>query len=142
MVAQRVLLVGLLLVGASRQALATAEICGNAIDDDGNGMVDEGCYPTLTTSVCESPLSCGDTGTVSWSTGSLHYDLPADIAPRVPWGPGIGFRRFYTSMYTPPTAGVPNNNDQPMGAPEFTPPLPLKAGSRSAAAGVSRRQGA
>jgi len=87
-------------LGTTR-AHATAEICGNGIDDDGNGLTDEGCYPTLSTGVCESPLSCGDTGMVSWSSGSLHYDLPADIAPAVPYGPGIGFRRFYTSMYSP-----------------------------------------
>ena len=92
-----------LLVGISSRAEATAEICGNDIDDDANGMVDEGCAPTLATGVCESPLSCGETGMVSWSTGSLHYDLPPDIAPRVPYGPGIGFRRFFTSMSTPGT---------------------------------------
>src|SRR6266704_288568 len=81
----------------STTAEATSEICGNGVDDDLNGLTDEGCYPTLTTGVCESPLSCGDTGMISWSTGSLHYDLPPDIAPAVPFGPGIGFRRFYTS---------------------------------------------
>jgi hypothetical protein len=80
-----------------------AEICGNAADDDNNGMTDEGCYPTMTTGVCESPLSCRDTGMVSWSTGSLHYELPPDISPRVPFGPGIGFRRFYTSQHAPGT---------------------------------------
>ncbi|HEY1556548.1 MAG TPA: hypothetical protein VGF94_17050, partial [Kofleriaceae bacterium] len=97
--AHLLLAVGLIAV-AARRAHATSEICGNGIDDDGNGLTDEGCYPTLTTGVCESPLSCGDTGMISWKTGSLHYDLPADIAPAVPYGPGIGFRRFYTSMYT------------------------------------------
>jgi hypothetical protein len=96
-----VALVATSLVLIATPAGATAEICGNGIDDDGNGLTDEGCYPTLSTGVCESPLSCGDTGMVSWSTGSLHYDLPPDIAPAVPWGPGIGFRRFYTSMYSP-----------------------------------------
>ena len=89
------------IVLVSARANATSEICGNSIDDDGNGLVDEGCYPTLTTGVCESPLSCGDTGMVSWATGSLHYDLPPDIAPAVPYGPNIGFRRMYTSMYSP-----------------------------------------
>lgn len=73
----------------STRAYATAEICGNDIDDDGNGLTDEGCYPTQTTGVCESPLSCGDTGMVSWSTGSVHYDVPPDINPQVPFGPGI-----------------------------------------------------
>jgi RHS repeat-associated protein len=83
----------------SSRAFAT-EICGNGIDDDTppNGMTDEGCYPTLTTGVCESPLSCGDTGMVGWRTGSLHYDLPPDIAPNVPYGPKIGFRRYYLSQ--------------------------------------------
>jgi YD repeat-containing protein len=90
-------------VVAAPRVHAQAEVCGNGIDDNNNGLTDEGCYPTLTSGVCESPLSCGETGMMSWSTGSLHYDLPPDIAPAVPYGPGIGFRRFYTSMYT---AGV------------------------------------
>ena len=97
------------------RAEATGEICGNGIDDDGNGLTDEGCYPTLTTGLCESPLSCGDTGMVSWSTGSLHYDLPPDIAPAVPYGPGIGFRRFYTSMYSPSGAEPTTVNHTPLG---------------------------
>ncbi|MEP6862024.1 MAG: hypothetical protein ABJE66_15475, partial [Deltaproteobacteria bacterium] len=97
------LLTALILVGIAGSANATAEICGNDTDDDGNGMVDEGCAPTLTTGVCESPISCGTTGMVSWKNGALHYDLPADISPKVPSGPGIGLRRFYTSMYAPGT---------------------------------------
>lgn len=104
----------MVLLTASR-AHATAEICGNSIDDDGNGLTDEGCYPSLTTGVCESPLSCGDTGLVSWSTGSLHYDLPPDVNPRVPYGPGIGFRRFYTSMYSPSGANPTSVNHTPLG---------------------------
>ncbi|HEY4056817.1 MAG TPA: hypothetical protein VGM39_09415, partial [Kofleriaceae bacterium] len=83
-----------------------AEICGNGTDDDGDGLADEGCYPALTTGVCESPLSCTDTGMVSPILGSSRYQLPADISPRVPYGPGIGLRRFYTSQYAP-TAGSP-----------------------------------
>ena len=92
-----------------------AEICGNDLDDDGNGVVDEGCAPTLTTGVCESPLSCGETGMLSWSTGVLHYDLPADVAPTVPLGPGIGLRRFYTSGFAP-GAGPSSVNHTPLGA--------------------------
>ena len=83
------------------ESARATEICGNGIDDDSNGMEDEGCYPSLATGVCESPLSCAETGMVSWSTGSLHYSIPPDIAPRVPYGPGIGFRRIYTPMFTP-----------------------------------------
>ena len=98
----------------STRAFATTEICGNDIDDDGNGLTDEGCYPTLSTGVCESPLSCADTGMVSWSTGSLHYDLPPDIAPTVPYGPAIGFRRFYTSMYSPGSSPT-SINKTPLG---------------------------
>jgi RHS repeat-associated protein len=85
-------------------ANAAPEICGNGIDDDGDNLADEGCYPTLTTGVCESPLSCGLTGAVSPTTGSLRYSLAPDLAPSVPYGPGIGFRRFYTSQYAPGAA--------------------------------------
>lgn len=110
----RALFVCAILCGSVGSALATAEICGNGIDDDGNGLTDEGCYPTMTTGVCESPLSCTDTGMVSWSTGSLHYELPPDVSPVVPFGPGIGFRRFYMSMYTP-GSNPSTVNHSPMG---------------------------
>jgi RHS repeat-associated protein len=103
-----------LLVTTTR-AHATSEVCGNSVDDDGNGLTDEGCYPTLTTGVCESPLSCADTGMVSWTTGSLRYELPPDINPRVAYGPGIGFRRFYTSMYSPTGANPTSVNHTPLG---------------------------
>lgn len=85
----------------SRVHAQSTEICGNAQDDNDNGRTDEYCYPTLTTNQCESPLSCEDTGMVSPVTGSLRYSLPPDVAPAVPFGPGIGLRRFYTSMYAP-----------------------------------------
>lgn len=74
-----------------------SEICGNGSDDDGDTYADEGCYPALATGQCESPL-CEDTGIVSPLKGALHYALPPDIAPRVPYGPGIGLRRFYLSQ--------------------------------------------
>src|ERR1051326_9006415 len=93
----------------------TAEICGNDVDDDGNGMTDENCAPTLTTGVCENPLSCGETGMVSWKTGALHYDLPPDISPRVPLGPSISFSRFYASMMSPGSNPV-SVNKAPLGA--------------------------
>jgi RHS repeat-associated protein len=96
-------------------AAHATEICGNDVDDDANGMTDEGCAPSITTGVCESPLSCGTTGMVSWSTGALHYDLPPDISPGVPYGPGIGLRRFYTSAYAPGT-GPSSVSHSPMGA--------------------------
>ena len=96
--------IALALILCSASTSFATEICGNGIDDDGNGLTDEGCYPTLTSGVCESPLSCDDTGAVSWATGSLHYTLPPDVTTNVPYGPGIGFRRIYTSMYTPGTA--------------------------------------
>lgn len=99
------------IVVSARPALAT-EVCGNGVDDDADGAADDGCYPTLTTGQCESPLSCSETGMVSPSTGSLRYSLPPDVAPRVPWGPGIGLRRFYLSQYAPGT-----------GAPAYKTPL-------------------
>ena len=82
-----------------------AEICGNATDDDADGMADEGCY-NLSSGQCESPLSCSDTGMVSPILGSLRYQLPPDVAPKSPFGPAVGLRRFYTSKYAP-VAGAP-----------------------------------
>jgi RHS repeat-associated protein len=109
-------LASLVMVAAlSARAHATVEICGNGVDDDLNGLTDENCYSPMVTGVCESPLSCGDTGMVSWSTGSLHYDLPPDIAPQVPYGPGIGLRRFATPSYLPAGAAPSSVNHQPMG---------------------------
>jgi len=34
-------------------------------------------------------------------TGSLHYELPADVAPSSPYGIPLSFRRFYMSQYEP-----------------------------------------
>ena len=65
-------LLSLLALASLVSSAAAAEICGNGIDDDSNGLVDEGCYPSLTTGQCESPLSCADTGDVSPRTGSLR----------------------------------------------------------------------
>ena len=79
-----------------------AEVCGNGLDDDSDGLDDEGCFAQ----VCESPLSCNDTGMVSPLMGALRFQLPPDVAPQVPYGSGIGMRRFYTSMYSP-AAGSP-----------------------------------
>lgn len=84
-----------------------AEVCGNAVDDDGDDLADEGCYSALTTGICESPLSCSDTGMVSPSTGSLHYALPPDVSPGVPYGPGIGLRRFYLSQQSVGATAAP-----------------------------------
>jgi hypothetical protein len=103
---RKLLLAAVCLVSLLASSASAAEICGNGVDDDSDGLEDEGCYPALTTGVCESPLSCGETGMISPSTGSLHYSLPPDVAPRVPWGIGIGLRRFYTSAYDP-GAGAP-----------------------------------
>lgn len=87
----------LVLLGASSVAHA-ADICGNGIDDDSNGLTDEGCW-NLSSGQCESPLSCGETGSVSPKKGVLRYSLPPDVAPKVPYGPGIGFRRTYLSEF-------------------------------------------
>ena len=98
-----VLLAWVFLLASTAEA---AEICGNGLDDDADNLADEGCYPGVVTDVCESPLSCSETGMVSPLLGALRYQLPPDVAPRVPFGPGIGFRRFYTSLYSP-AAGAP-----------------------------------
>ena len=74
-------------------AFATGEICGNGIDDDSNGLTDEGCY-NLSSGQCENPLGCNETGSISPKKGALRYALPPDVAPRVPWGPKLGLSRF------------------------------------------------
>jgi hypothetical protein len=51
---------------------------------------------------CESPMSCAETGDVDPVTGAWVYQLPADIAPTVPFGPRFEFRRTYMSKYAPP----------------------------------------
>ena len=55
---RRTFLVSFALALLTASSAHAAEICGNGIDDDADGLEDEGCYPTLTTGQCESPLSC------------------------------------------------------------------------------------
>ena len=101
MAPQLPLVVAVLATAFTIRTAGAAEICGNGIDDDANGLTDEGCYSPMITGQCESPLSCNETGFVAPLTGSLRHSLPPDVAPRVPWGPGIGLRRFYLSKYAP-----------------------------------------
>ena len=97
-----------------------AEICANGVDDDGDGLADEGCY-NLASGVCESPLSCQETGMVAPLQGNLRYQLPPDVAPKVPFGPGIGLRRFFVSQFwpgisAPPTFQAAGTKDEGTGA--------------------------
>lgn len=92
--------IGLLLFGLEVGAHAT-EVCGDGIDNDANGLTDEGCMPTVTTGVCENPLDCGQTGAVAPKSGALDYVFADDFAPNVPYGPSIALRRTYTSQYAP-----------------------------------------
>ncbi|MCW5803059.1 MAG: hypothetical protein KIT31_11790 [Deltaproteobacteria bacterium] len=89
-------------IALSRTAEAAVEVCGNDLDDDGDGLADNNCASTQSTGVCENPLGCGTTGMVSWSTGALSYALPPDISFRSSFGPQVlNFSRFYTSQYAP-----------------------------------------
>jgi RHS repeat-associated protein len=94
------------LVVAHAASAFAAELCGNGLDDNANGLTDEGCW-NLTSGQCESPLSCGETGSVSPKHGRLRYSLPPDVAPKVPYGPGIGFRRTYLSEFEPSSTTAP-----------------------------------
>ena len=78
-----------------------AEICGDGIDNDADGIADDGCNTTGVTGVCESPLDCSVTGSVAPLTGQLVYSEPPDLAPTVPYGPSIAFQRTYMSKYEP-----------------------------------------
>ena len=82
-------------------AEAAVEVCGDGIDNDSDGIADNGCYPTGVTGVCESPLSCAQTGAVAPISGQLVYHEAVDLAPRVPYGPSIALRRSYMSQYEP-----------------------------------------
>jgi hypothetical protein len=105
---------GILLLGFASTARAqTAEICGNGIDDDGDGFADEGCYPGLTNPLVDSPLSTADTGLISPSKGALYYAMPPDIAAKVPYGPSLALRRTYVSMNSP--GATPPVSRKPMG---------------------------
>ncbi len=101
---------------ASAAAAAAPEVCGDGQDNNGNALADEGCYPTAVTGVCESPLSCAKSGAVSPKTGALVYHVDPDIKTRVPYGPNLVLRRFYTSQYNP--GYFPNgvvNHTHPLG---------------------------
>jgi YD repeat-containing protein len=78
-----------------------AEICGNGIDDDADGFADEGCWPAGMHAVCESPMSCKVTGDIAPKSGGIVYQLPADLDPKVAFGPSIPFIRRYVSLYEP-----------------------------------------
>src|SRR5262245_218025 len=112
---KQALLVTLAIAAFPRAAGATAEVCGNDLDDDGDGLADNNCASTQSTGVCENPLGCGTTGMVSWSTGALSYALPPDISFRSTFGPQVlRFSRFYTSQYAPGTTPTTVNH-KPLG---------------------------
>ena len=81
-------------------AFAT-EICGNGIDESGDGIADLGCWPAAATKICESPHSCSVTGDVALKSGGIVYNLKPDIDPKVAYGPSIPFIRRYHSRYEP-----------------------------------------
>ena len=87
-----------------------AEVCGDGLDNDTDGLADEGCYPTGVTGICESPLSCARTGAISPVTGNLVYRTPPDLTPKVAYGPGIAFQRVYMAQYEP-TYNFPSATD-------------------------------
>jgi hypothetical protein len=91
-------------LAVSSAASATPEVCGDGIDNNGNGMADEGCWPSEALGgVCESPMSCKTTGYIAPKTGDLVYQLPPDLNPTVPYGPALQFKRTYMSAYAPPS---------------------------------------
>lgn len=97
---KRLLLASLFVLVPGVAFAQSAEVCGNTMDDNGNGLTDEGCYNQISNQ-CESPLSCSETGSVSPKKGNLLYSLPPDISPKVPWGPSVGFKRTFVSQYEP-----------------------------------------
>lgn len=82
-------------------SVGAAETCGNGVDDDSDGLADEGCFPAGVTGVHDSPFSDSVTGYVAPVTGQLIFPERPDLAPRVPYGPSIAFQRTYFSQYEP-----------------------------------------
>ena len=93
----------LTLIALARDASA-AETCGDGLDNDTDGLADEGCWPAAVTGVCENPLSCGLTGSIAPKLGAVVYAMAADLAPRVAYGPELTFQRTYMSHYEPGTS--------------------------------------
>src|SRR5262245_5474438 len=111
---RKALVLSALFLAAAGGSASATEVYGDGIDNDSNGLADEGCMPSVTTGVCENPLDCGDTGAVAPKSGGLDYQLPADLAPEVPFGPSIALTRTYTSLYAP--GGSAPAYRKPMGA--------------------------
>ena len=103
----------LLLLWVTSSTAWAAEVCGNGVDDDGDGFSDESCYPGLTNPLVDSPLPVRETGLISPSTGSLYYPVAPDLSAKTPWGPSLVFRRTYASQIQPP--GTPTGWKQPLG---------------------------
>jgi len=95
--------IALVVVMVTVDLASAAETCGNGIDDDADGYADEGCgFANSVMGVCESPMSCRETGDIDPVTGAWVYQVPADIAPTVPFGPKFEFKRTFMSQYAPP----------------------------------------
>ena len=89
-----------MLVRDPTSALAVAEICGNGIDDDTDGFLDNGCNPEGYLSIRESPLPRSAIGIVAPLSGQHIWTEPADLHINVAYGPDLDFVRSYNSQVT------------------------------------------
>jgi hypothetical protein len=78
--------------------LADPDICGNGIDDDGDGLLDECCNPERYLHVREAPLARRDVGIAAPITGQQAWTEPADFDIDVAYGPDLQFVRSYDSL--------------------------------------------
>src|SRR5437867_934388 len=81
---------------ATTRSFAVPETCGDGIDNNGNSMADDGCWPNGALNggnFCESPMPCNTTGDIAPKTGNIVYKLPPDLSPAVPFGPSLVFSR-------------------------------------------------
>jgi RHS repeat-associated protein len=74
------------------------EVCGNGLDDEPDGLIDEGCNPEGYLGVRESPLPRGAVGVVAPVSGQEVWSEPADFQIDVPYGPDLTFTRSYNSQ--------------------------------------------
>jgi hypothetical protein len=90
--------IGLLVLLVQTSTAWATELCGNGVDDDLDGRVDEGCWSNRVLGHCPGPMSCAETGDVSPIRGQVVYSLPPDLEPAVPFGPSLTFQRRYFSQ--------------------------------------------
>lgn len=90
-------------------AASAQETCGDGVDNNSNGLADDGCRPHQ--GICESPVSCTIAGAVAPKSGVLTYNVLPDLSPTVAYGPPLEFKRHYESHFDPGYGSISDYRD-------------------------------